>query len=253
MLSQFLTSELFAFLLVFCRVGSALMIMPGFGEAFVSMRIRLLLALMFSLVLSPVISTLPAPPATIFGVVNLIVAEILIGLFIGGMSRILMSAIHVAGMIIAMQSSLASALAQDVTQIQGQASSLGNLLSMSALVLLFSMDLHHYMLKGLSDSYTLFLPGYFPVVADFTSHVTQTMSSAFVMALQLSAPHIVIGIIMYLGAGILSRLVPNIQIFFLIMAPQIWLSFFVLMVSINAILIWYMDYFKESLAKFVAP
>jgi flagellar biosynthesis protein FliR len=253
MLAQFLTSELFAFLLVFCRVGSALMVMPGFGEAFVSMRVRLLLAFMFSLLLAPVIVGLPAPPTTVFGVTNLIIAEILVGVFIGGLGRILMSAIHVAGMIIAMQSSLASALAQDVTQIQGQASSIGNLLSVSSMVLLFTTDLHHYMLKGLFDSYTLFLPGYFPVVDDFTQHVMQTMSDAFTMALQLSAPHIVVGIIIYLGAGILSRLVPNIQVFFLIMAPQIWLSFFVLMVSISAILMWYMDYFKESLSKFVAP
>ena len=253
MLQSFLTSELFAFLLVFCRIGSAIMVLPGFGESFVSPRVRLLLALMFSLVLAPAIAHMPAPPTTVFGLLTLILAEIVVGLFIGGLSRILMSAIHLAGMIIALQSSLANALAQDMTQIQGQASSLGNWLGMTTLVLIFVTDMHHYMLKGLADSYTLFLPGYFPAVEDFSNHATQSLNQAFLMALQLSAPHIVVSVIVYLGAGVLSRLVPNIQVFFLMMAPQIWISFLILMVTFSSMMLWYMEYFKESLSKFVAP
>lgn len=253
MLEKILISELFAFLLVFCRVGSAIMLLPGFGEAYVPARVRLLLAAMFSLALAPALRGLPPVPTTIFGLFALVSAEIIIGLFLGGLSRMLIAAIHMAGMIIAYQSSLASALVQDIAHSQTQGTSLGNLLGMSALVLLFATDLHHLMLRGIADSYGLFLAGHFPQIGDFTEHATQTMSGTFRMAMQLAAPHLVIGMLLYLGAGIISRLMPNIQIFFLIMAPQLLISFFILMVSSSAIMLWYMDYIKDSLAAFLAP
>jgi flagellar biosynthetic protein FliR len=252
-LSQFLVSELFGFLLVFCRLGSAMMLLPGFGELYVAVRARLFMAFMFSLVLSPVLH-LPPPPDSVVGLVTLLLAEIAVGVFIGGLSRMIISAVNIAGMIIAYEPSLASALTVDMTQNQGaQDTSLGNFLSVTAVVLMFSMNLHHMMLRGLADSYTLFLPGQFPLVADFANHAAHTMSGIFLMGVQMASPHIVIGLILYLGAGIISRLIPNIQIFFVLMAPQLLLSFFVLMVAFSAIMMWYMDYFKNTLATFLAP
>lgn len=252
MLSQFLISELFAFLLVFGRLGSALMLMPGFGEQYVAPRVRLLLAVFFSMALAPAL-TLPPLPGSVGALFILLFSEILVGLFIGGITRMLISAMHITGSIIAYQSSLSSALTTDIAGFSGQDTSLGNLLSMTAVVLLFVTDLHHVMLRGLAESYTLFLPGQFPLVEDLASHATSTMTGAFHMAMQLSAPNIVIGLMLYLGAGILSRLMPNMQIFFIMMAPQLLLSFFILMVTISAIMLWYMDFLKDSLQKFLIP
>ena len=63
MLDELLLAEIFAILLVFVRVGAAVMVLPGYGEPFVSPRLRLLLALLISLVVAPVLSqTLPAMP-----------------------------------------------------------------------------------------------------------------------------------------------------------------------------------------------
>ncbi len=254
MLNQFIISQLFAFLLVFCRVGSAIMILPGFGEAYVPARMRLFLALMLSLVLTPVlIKTLPESPANTFGLLSLLGAEILAGLFLGGISRFIIAAIHMAGMIIAYQSSLASALTQDVTQAQAQGTSLGNLLGITSLVLLFSLNLHHVMLRGIADSYTLFLPGHIPDLGVFADHAAQSVNSAFRMAMQMAAPHVIVGLIIYLVSGIISKLMPNIQIFFIIMAPQLIISFFILMASISAIMLWYMEYFKTTLGGFLSP
>ena len=229
------------------------MLLPGFGEAYVPARVRLLLAALFSAVLVPVLPAPPVVPSTVFGVTNIIIAEIMVGLFLGGLSRILISAVQIAGNIIALQSSLASALVQDVTQVQGQATALGNYLGMTALVLLFATDLHHVMLKGLADSYQVFSAGQFPIIEDMANHATTTMNSAFIAALQLSAPNIIIGVILYLGAGILSRLVPNIQVFFIMMSPQIMISLFVLMISLSAMMLFYIDYFKNAVSAFVAP
>ena len=227
------------------------MILPGFGEAYISPRVRLLFAAMFALVLTPAITPFPAPPSTIFELTTIMSAELLTGLFIGTITRFLISSISIAGMIIAYQSSLASALVQDVTTAGAQASSLGNLLGVSAMVLIFITDMHHLMLRSLHDSYQLFAVGQFPNIADFTEHAMRTASSSFLMALQLSAPHIVIGLLVYLAGGIIARLMPNLQVFFIIQAPQLMLSFFLLMIAFNTIMLWYMDYFRENVGKFV--
>lgn len=252
MLENILISQLFAFLLVFCRTGSAIMLLPGFGETYVPARVRLLFAAMFALVLAPAIPTIPPVPNNIFTLFSILSAEILVGLFLGGLSRMLIGAIHMAGMVISYQSSLSSAVTQDLAS-HAQGTTLGNLLGVTALVLIFVTNLHHLMLRGLADSYSLFSAGQFPPVEDFANHAVQTMSSSFQMAMQLAAPHLVVGLLIYLGAGIISRLMPNIQIFFMLAAPQLLISFFILMVCSSAIMLWYMDYIKVSLAGFLVP
>jgi len=250
-LNDFMVSEIFTFLLIFCRVGTAMMLLPGFGEAYVSARVRLLLAAMFSLVLTPVVTSFPAPPETVLGLVVLMGAELLTGIFFGTITRFLISAVSMAGMIIAYQSSLASALVQDVTMSGGQGTSMGNMLGLSALVLIFVTDLHHLMLRALVDSYNLFPVGQFPDIGDFTQHAVRIMNSSFILALQLSSPHIVVGLIIYLTGGILTRVMPTLQVFFLLAAPQLLISFFLLMICFNSIMMWYVNYFRDNMMRFV--
>lgn len=253
MLSQFLITELFAFLLIFCRVGSAIMLLPGFGEIYVTARARLFMALMFSLVLTPALGAMPPLPSTTDRLFILLFTEILIGLMMGGLSRMLIAGVHMAGGVIAYQSSLASALTSNIAGFSGQDTSLGNLLSMSSIVLIFVTDLHHVMLKSLVDSYSLFAPGQLPLMEDLATQATHTMTRTFRIAMQLASPHLVVGMMLYLGAGILARLMPNLQIFFLMMAPQLLISFFILMVTFSAIMLWYLDYLGEALGGFLAP
>jgi flagellar biosynthesis protein FliR len=254
MLSQFVTAEIFAFLLIFCRVGSAIMLLPGFGELYVTARARLFIALMFALVLvAPLSPMLPKVPVSGGAVFILLIGEILIGLMMGAMARMLIAGVHMAGGIIAYQSSLSSALTSNIAGFTGQDTSLGNLLSMSVIVLIFTTDLHHVMLKSLMDSYQVFTPGMMPMMEDVANHATSTMSGAFRVAMKLSAPHVVVGMLLYLGAGIIARLMPNLQVFFLLMPPQLLISFFILMFSVSAMLLWYLEHLREALSTFAAP
>lgn len=254
MLSQFLISELFALLLVFCRLGAAFVILPGFAEGYVPARVRLLLALMFSLLVTPLITTLPAMPASAAGLVAVLLAEIITGLFLGALTRMLLSAVHMAGTIIAFQTSLSTAITADISQIQGQQdTTISNLMTITAITLFFATDLHHLMLRALVESYGLFTPGQFPLVGDMANHAARTLGNSFIVAMQMAGPHIVIGLTLYLGAGIISRLMPTMQIFFIMLAPQLVLGFFVLMVVFGSAMMWYLDYFETSLTGLVRP
>lgn len=251
MLEHLLLSEIFAWLMVFFRLGGALMALPGIGEAYVSMRIRLLLALSLSLMLSPAIGPLLPPiPDSPSGVVLLILSETLSGLFFGIVARMLISTMHVTGTIIALQSGLASAMMLDHTQTT-QSTVVTNLLSVTAMVLFFATDMHHAAIRAAVESYDIFPPGRFPSTSDSAYYVAQTMSRTFAVAVQLASPHLVIGLILYLGGGVLARLMPGIQIFFIMMSPQIMLSLFILMVTLSAMMMWYMQYLETSFLNFL--
>jgi flagellar biosynthetic protein FliR len=245
--ADYLLVQMFAFLLIFCRLGAALMVMPGFGEIFVSPRARLLIALTISLVITPLLqNNMPAIPESTSVLVLLIAKEITIGVFLGMLMRTLISSMHVASTILATQSGLANAMMFDLT-MSGQTTAVSNMLTFAGLVLVFAADLHHVMLLAIVDSYQLL-----PVVGvlqtqDMAFTTASYVSKAFLIALQLSSPFIAISLVLNLGGGVLGRLMPTFQVFFVLMAPQIGIAFLVLLISLPAILLWYLSFVESGL------
>ena len=136
MLEELLTLNLFGFFLIFARLGSALSIMPGFSASFVSMRLRLGIALAISFVMAPVlIGNLPVRPPSVIEMAILIAGEILIGVFFGTIARILMGALQTAGTVIAYVSSMANAMIQDPIAEQQSSTVAGFLLIVGTLLI----------------------------------------------------------------------------------------------------------------------
>lgn len=222
--------------------------MPGFGESYVSPRIRLVFALSLSLVLTPLLSkTMPHMPSSPLALALLVAAEILTGLFIGAVCNIILSATHVAGMIFSFQSGLSSAVIYDVTQAS-QGSLVGSFMGLTVLVLVFSTDLHFLMLRGVTESYSVFVPGHVPPLNDFVEVVAKLVSETFIISVQIAAPLIVAGTLLFLGAGILTRLMPAMQVFFILMPAQILLNFFILMTTFSAMMLWFLEFYRAKLS-----
>lgn len=247
------TLLVFQYFLIFCRIGAAIMLIPGMGEMFVPASVRMLLALFLTLVLFlPMEPHLPPVPGSPMSLFVLVLAEVMTGLFIGAMTRLVMGVMHMAGMFIALQSSLASALFFDPNQ-GAQGTVVGTFLTMTAITLLFVTDTHHLILMGLSGSYQRFPVGEFPPVGDFSEFAARLLSDGFKTALMMSAPVLVVTFFMYLAAGIMSRLMPTMQVFFIMMPIQILAAFFVLMITITAALMWYMRYFQGAVGNLLEP
>jgi len=250
MLQELLPATIFAVLLVFVRMGGALMFLPGYGESYVSARVRLLLALLVALVVTPVLrAELPRQPESVVLLALLLFGEFLIGAFIGGMARIMMSALTTAGMTIAYMSTLANAMVNDPAAAQ-QGSIFSAFLNITALVTIFALNLHHTMLAALMDSYILFPPGQPPPLGDFADIASQVVARTFVVALQLASPFIVVGLIFYLGVGILSRLMPQVQIFFVAMPLQILKGLWLMLLTLPVMIAWFIGAFEDTLRIF---
>lgn len=227
------------------------MVLPGFGETYVPPSMRMSLALVMCVLLTPLLSaSMPHPPASALAFFLLIASEIVTGLFIGTVCSLIINATHVAGMIISLQSGISSAVIFDVTQ-NTQGSLIGNFLGLMTIVLLFCTDMHHLMLRGVTESYSVFAPGHFPPIKDFMEVTARMVSSTFTIAVQISTPALVSGTLLFLGGGIMSRLMPTMQVFFIIVPPQLLLGFFILMTSFSAMMLWYLEFYRDSLTSFM--
>lgn len=242
-----LTGQVTAFLLVFARVGAMTMLFPGIGDEQVPPRIRLTFALLLSLIILPqALLRLPPPPQTFPALAALMLGEVLIGLMIGAAVRILTSTVVTAGSIIAMQTGLSMAMMFDPAQ-GGQSTAIGRFMGIAALVLLFTANLHHLLIGGIVKSYSLFLPNAPMMVEDFAMLAGKMLSASFALGVQMAAPFLVFGLLFNLGLGLIARLTPTIQVFFVAQPLNILLSLALMAISTGAILTWYIDALGQHL------
>ena len=241
-----------AFLLVFARTGTMLMLLPGLGEQNISTRLRLTIALILAAVLLPLhrsaylIDTAAIGPAVI-----MLIEEIVIGAVLGLTARLTISALEVAGSVIAQQRGLGFVTAVDPTQGE-QGALIGNFLTLLGITLFFAADMHHLVIAALNDSYTLFEPGELPPVGDVAALVSRTVSGAFRIGIQLSAPFLAFGLLFNVGLGVLSRLMPQMQVFFVAMPLSILIGFVLLALVIGVMMGFFLEYLGGVLHE-IAP
>ena len=250
LLQNYLTGGVFTFMLIFVRVGSALMIMPGIGDMFTPTRVRLIAALGLTWVLTPLMldsvpQTIPAPAAF----VTLLGFEFIIGLLIGMIARIFMSALDIAGMIISMGIGLGNAQLF-VPTLASQGSLVGALLSITGMLLLFATNMHHLLFYGVINSYTMFPVGILPMTGGMAELVTKALSTSFLTGFQLAIPFVIISLMIYIGMGILARLMPQVQVFLLALPIQIMLGLTTLFMAISAMMMFWLATFESGIRFF---
>ena len=241
----------YLYLLIFARVGTLLMLIPALGERLIPVRMRLSFALAFAFVLYPLVSPeLPRLPPGIFDVLVLVIHEILVGLIIGGLARIVVTGTQIAGSVIAFQVGLTVAQAADPTNGGIQGAIIGAFLSMLGITLIFATDLHHVALAAIHDSYMIFSPTSPLMFGDLSQMAVEVVSGAFVIGVQMSAPFIVFGLVFYLGIGILARLMPQLQVFFIAMPATISVGLILFALLLTMMMGWYLLHVEAAFTAF---
>jgi flagellar biosynthetic protein FliR len=241
-----------AFLLTFARIGTMIMLLPGLGEASVPPRVRLTVALVLAAVIMPLHRADYQIDLRALGPVLMMLGqEILIGAVLGLFARLTIAALQIAGSVVAQQMGLGFVTAIDPTEGQ-QGMIVGNFLTVLGITLIFATDLHYLIIAALNDSYTLFRPGEVPLVGDIASLLTGTVASAFRIGVQLAAPFLVFGLLFNLGLGVLSRLMPQMQVFFVGLPLSILLGFLILLLVLGAMMMTFLDHAGDVL-RLLAP
>ncbi|MGL4242592.1 MAG: flagellar biosynthetic protein FliR [Beijerinckiaceae bacterium] len=240
-----------AFALVMARVGTLVMLMPGIGDRSIPVRMRLTFALLLSLLFLPIVRpVLPPLAGGLEPLVKLMLLEVLIGLMIGTAVRITLFAMQLAGTVIAQQMALSFSATVDPTA-GVQNPTVATFLVLLATAMIFALDLHHLSIRGMHDSYAMMMPGEVPAVGDASTLILKAFTTAFKSGIQISAPFLVFAIVFNLGLGVLSRLMPQLQIFFLAMPASILIGTVILMAAIGVMMNVYLQHFAAMLGQFV--
>jgi flagellar biosynthetic protein FliR len=227
------------------------MLLPGFGEAYVPPRVRLIFALTVSFALMPMIAnSLPVMPSAISDFTALLLVEIGIGLFFGMIARLVLLGAQSAGSVIALQIGMASALVADPTT-QQQAAITGNFLLALTVVLIFATGLDHMTLKGLAGTYAIFPAGQVPPMGDVADHASRIVADSFAVAIAMTAPFLVYGIVFAVMLGLLARLMPTLQVFFIAMPLQLLAGLALMAVALTSMMLYFLSSYEERMSVFL--
>lgn len=246
-LTTFIETGVFAFMLTFVRVGTAVYLMPGVGDSYTPTRVRLFFALGLTLVIAPLVQNyLPGgiPPA--FEMFGLLISEFVIGAFIGMISRILMMALDTAGMMISMQAGLANAQLFNPA-FASQGSIFGAFLIITGMLLIFVTDLHHLFILGIVNSYETFPIGDMPDKGGMAQLASRAVGTAFAAGIHIAAPLIVVITVLYIGMGVLARLMPQVQVFMIAIPAQLLIAFVIMALTISSGLMYWLSFYEEGL------
>jgi flagellar biosynthetic protein FliR len=245
-----LPSQIWTAGLIFLRVGAVVMLIPGIGEGFVPPRIRLGLALLLSLCLAPVAQpALGALPQTAGELGGAAIKELVIGLMLGALMRMMLSALAVGGEIISLQTTLAFAQTSNPFQAQPGAA-VTTFMTMLGTTLIFASNLHHMFIAAIVRSYTLFAPARHVLVQDAATVAVRTAASCFSLGLQLAAPVIVFSLVFQIATGLVGRVMPQFQIFFASTPLTLLLGLSIFALGLGGGMLMWLDRYGEFLRLF---
>jgi flagellar biosynthetic protein FliR len=243
-------AQVYAAGLVFSRVGAMIMLMPGLGDAAIPPRVRLSFAFLLTLVLTPVVAAnVGAPPGTVGELAFRVIHELIVGLMIGAILRIFVSSLFTAGEVMSIQTTLGFAQTANPAQAQ-PSSALSSFLAMIGIVLIMTTDLHHLFIGAIAHSYQLFPFGRPIPSQDAAALAVQTVSSSFALGIQLAAPVIVFSLVFNIATGLIGRVMPQFQIFFVASPLSVLFGLSIFALSLGTIGMVWADRFRDLLALF---
>lgn len=218
-MNQEMTATILSLFLIFCRIGSCLMLLPGYSNVRIPSQIRLFVAFSVSLAVSPAIlpEVLPLMREAADDVrLQMIVTEILNGMMIGLLGRIFLIALQFSANYVANAIGMGQAIGGAMEESE-PAPAVVSLITFTATVLIFSLNLHAEILRALVASYSAM-----PVVLGFSARsglaaLTDNLDQTFTLCLRIASPFVIYGVIVNFAIGLANKMTPQIPIYFISM------------------------------------
>lgn len=211
------TAVIIGIFMIFCRIGSCLMVLPGYSNNGIPTQVRLFIAFGISVAVAPGIlpSLLPLVQQADDGVrLQMLLTEVLNGLLIGLLGRVFMIALHFGGVFVANAIGMGQAMGVPMDE-NGPEPVVVSLITLTATVLIFSLNLHVEILRALVASYTAMPVAFgFSPRAGLTS-LTDNLVETFKLCLRLASPFVVYAVIVNFAIGLANKMTPQIPIYFI--------------------------------------
>ncbi|WP_062105063.1 flagellar biosynthetic protein FliR [Bacillus niameyensis] len=235
------------FMLVFMRVSAFFVTLPLFSYRTLPATFRIGFSAFLAIL---IYYTLDVQPIAIDGVyLLLIVKEAMVGLFIGFIAYMMLTAIQIAGGFIDFQMGFAIANVID-PQTGAQSPLIGQYFYMFALLFLLTVNGHHLIINGVFNSYQ-FIPIDKMIVSfgneNFVMYIAKSFTSMFMIAFQMAIPVVASIFLVDVGLGIIARTVPQLNIFVVGFPIKIAVSFIVLFIVLGLVFTVIQNLFEQML------
>jgi flagellar biosynthetic protein FliR len=191
---------------------------------------------------------MPPPPADPIAVAGMVAAELLTGLWLGWLARLLVQALPIAGQFASYMLGLANVLQPDPV-LGAQSTALARLLSLTAPVILLASGLYALPVMALAGSYKLIAPGALLPAGDASETVVRAVAEAFGLALRLASPFVLASVVWQLALALLARVAPRLQIYALAMSGQILGGLALLAALVTALLAAWQEAVRDGYAQ----
>lgn len=232
MLDMINISSIPIFLLILVRVVAFFVTLPLFSYRTIPNQFKIGIAFFLSLTMFYTLDFSGVQIEEVY--IFLILKEAIVGLSIGLIAYIIISAIQIAGGFIDFQMGFAIANVVD-PQTGAQSPLTGQYFYMITLLFLLSVDGHHLLIDGIFYSYEFipidkFIPFHDGMIAEFIVH---TFNKMFLIAFQMAIPIVGCLFLVDVALGIIARAVPQLNVFVVGLPLKIFVSFMVTLVYLS--------------------
>ncbi len=232
-------------LLIFMRIFAAFISSPIYGHESIPMLVRVFLSLVLSYI---VFLTIDKSKIVVeFNLAWLFtnaVKEIITGLIMGFMLNFVFHGISYAGTLIGLDMGLA--MSDVLNPMDGSSGNvIGEFIYFAAMLLFLLINGHHYIISGLVYSFTVIHLGKFTVSEPVYQLLIKYAGTVFIIAVKIASPIMVSFFLVHIAEGIISRVLPQMQIFF-VSQPLIIGIGFILLASITPIYIYVIKYLLKG-------
>jgi len=233
-----------ALLLVFCRIGGCIMVLPGFSTARLPVTFRLFVSLTVSLGMLPLMwdTIYPKVSGGVPDYVLMIGIETITGTVLGLVTRFYALGLQFLGTVITMMIGLNTPPAGDILEDTSEGQ-LTNLLTFAGLMVLFMLDFHHQIFMAIAQSYKTWPPGgaFDPQKALVT--LVDTLAMTFSIMLRLASPFILFNVLFNMAIGFINKLAPVVPVYFISTPYQVMGGLLLFYYGVSALLSLFADAF----------
>lgn len=224
--------QLQLFILIMLRCSGLFILAPIFGHKSVPKPIKVGLLILLSMILSSAVSLPSVPLATSFiGLAGLAIKELLVGVIIGLMFRLVFIAVMTAGSLAGYQIGMAIVTLYDAN-VSGQVGIIGRLWYLLAILIFLAIDGHHLILSSFADSYIVIPPGAVALDGSLGLMMIKYTAYVWVLALKIGAPVMITLFLTDLALGTIARTMPTMNVFFVGFPIKIGLGMIVIAMSL---------------------
>lgn len=253
MLTEYLATNVFQFMVVVIRLTPIFLFFPGLSGSAIPAQFRMGFVLAFAFVLMPLIQPLlPPEPEALVDFLLIVFHEFLIGGFFGAVLVVLTTASSVAGLMVSRQSGLMNSQIFDpITASQGAV--ITGLISNLFLLLMFATGLHHVILTAIADAYFAFPPGVPLMFDDFTHELAILLTEGFALGVRMAGPFLIFGLTFQITLGIVSRISPQTNVMLVAMPAQNILGFIILTIALPGMMLIYIRHYEDVVVRLFGP